>query len=139
MTDAAKAPMELELFSNTYRIGTLDAVRQFHVTRKLGPVLTGLMEGREKARESKDADGEDAFLKMLSPVIEQIGKLTQEDSEYVLFTCLSCVSRKVADEKWVRVMNGNRLQFEDIKMPAMMRLAFEVIKENLGDFFAVLP
>ncbi len=44
-----------------------------------------------------------------------------------------------APDKWVRVINGGRLQFDDIKMPTMMRLAFEVIKENLGDFFGALP
>jgi hypothetical protein len=38
------------------------------------------------------------------------------------------------------LLNGsNKLQFEDIDLPVMMRLAAAVVQENLGGFFALLP
>jgi hypothetical protein len=67
--------------------------------------------------------------------------MTDEDVEYIIFTCLSVVQRQQPDGRYQGVANlqARSLQFQDIDLPVMMRLAAAVVQENLGGFFALLP
>jgi hypothetical protein len=125
---------EIEIGGQQYRIGKMDAMRQFHVARRLAPVLASL------GISATELDGIDLF-SVLGPVSEVLAKMPNEDVEYVIGSCLSVVHRREG-EKWAQVQSPlpqARLMYADIDMPVMVRLAVEVVKDNLGGFFADLP
>jgi tail assembly chaperone len=132
--DATQLP-QIEIAGHTYRIGKLDAITQFHIVRKLGPLIVAVIKG---LNDEKEKSKEEFIEELLKPTLAAISDLNKEDSEYVLFSALSAAYRQVG-EKWVRMANGNRLQFEDTPMPTMMRLVYDVVQENLIGFFAAPP
>lgn len=123
----------IEIGGNTYKIGKLNAIQQFHITRRLAPSLWALAEASGSAPSNSDP------ILALKPVAQAVSQLSDEDSEYVLHTCLGVVMR---DQKgqWARVWaKGGGLMFDDIDLQVMMQLTFAVIRENLGNFFSALP
>lgn len=127
--------METTINGAVYQVRKLTPYQQFHVARRLAPALWAL---------STMADGDtsgtlhDKVLGALEPVAEILAKMTDADSEYILTTCLSVVYRQ-SGNSWGPVApqgSAGALMFDDITLPIMMRLTFEVLKENLGSFFA---
>lgn len=136
--------MELTLGSAEYSTRKLSAIQQFHVARRLAPLLWALGEGLVQALSSGKSeisvDGVDANgLFALKNVADMVAQMSDADSEYVLNTCLSVVRRKQSGG-WANIQaSGGGLMFDDIDLQTMMQLAVTVIKENLGNFFDALP
>jgi hypothetical protein len=76
---------------------------------------------------------------MTGPVMEMLSKMSDDEANYIIFTCLSACRRKQG-EAWAPVMSpdGKRIMFADIEMPAMIRLSIETMKLNLGNFLTEL-
>lgn len=130
---------EIEFAGNRYSIGRLDAMRQFHVARRVAPVLTRLASAGGLSALMGAVGGDDeALAAKLIPIMEEastvVSEMKDSEVEYVIFTCLSVVTR-FSGTGWAPVSRGNQLMFADIDMSAMMRLTVETIKENMGDFF----
>lgn len=118
--------MEVELKGIIYRIGTLNVFDQWNVARRLMPLLSSL----------SDVKDDKTLLAVLSPVLGSIGQMSDEDTSYILNTCLAVVTRKDTQGNWVKILGGkNLLMFQDIDMLAMLRLTMYVITENMGTFF----
>lgn len=125
---------EFDYNGSTYRIGKLDAFKQFHVARRLAPVLASLGLGVERLKEMGGS-----FEELLGPISEVVSKMPEVDVDYILHACLHVTQRKQGD-KWARVWaQGGGLLFQDMDMQAMLRITVEVVKGNLGGFFAMLP
>lgn len=115
--------MEINMDGHDYRIATLDARKQFHIVRRMLPVISGIAAGGEA----------------LDKIAECVGKLSDEDADYVLFGLLSAVSKKQENGLgWAKVSNGNALMFADMPMPTMLKLAAEAFKANLSGFFPAI-
>ena len=115
---------DLTINGAEYVTGKMNAIKQFHVTRRLMPVLGSLAS----------ANGKD-LVDMLPALAESIGKMPDEDAEYVLFACLDVARRKQSNGLApVRAANGG-LMFDDIDLAAMMQISAAVLQENLGGFF----
>ena len=123
---------QIEINGAQYRVGKMDARRQFHVMRRLAPLLSTL--GPVAAGGLDDPAA-------LAPMAAVLAGLSDEDVDYVLDTCLAVCQRQQGDA-WaaIRVPNGKASlsMFADIDMAAELRLTAEAIKGNLGDFFAPL-
>lgn len=120
-----------------YKAGSLDAMKQFHVTRRLAPFLPKLAgDGLPLNTEALSGAAVFAFLE---PLAACVATMSDADAEYVLHTCLEVVERQQPTGGWAKVMAGGRLMFEDIDMAAMLVCAFHVLQRNLSGFFAVLP
>lgn len=123
---------QVEINGAQYRIGKMNARQQFHVMRRLAPIMASL--GPLAAGGLDDAGA-------LAPMAAVVAGLSDEDVDYVLDACLLVCQRQQGDG-WaaIRVPNGKTTlsMFADIDMAAELRLAAEAIKENLGDFFAPL-
>lgn len=146
---------QIELAGGTYKIGTLDAFKQFHVARRLAPALFALSEaaasvgeaGNSFLNDSESSDAQDdapksnsgtvAVLVAFRPVAEAIARMSDDDANYVLKTCLSVVFRQQGTG-WQRIMVKDNLLFQDITMQTMMQLAARVIQGNMGNFFCAL-
>lgn len=122
---------DIEVNSNTYRIGKMDTRKQFHVSRRLAPLLAGI--GGAIAG-SMAGDGS-ALAATFQPIAEALSKMSDEDTDYVLDNCLAVVSRLQGNQFAPVMARGGALMFDDIDLPSMMQLAVAVIRENLGGFF----
>lgn len=133
-----------------YRAEEIDAMKQFHVVRRLAPVLAQLAAAFSKTTvgTSLKATAEPvaaaaidtgAAVAGLEGVATALASLTDDDANYVLHTLLAHVTREQPGAGWHKVSNGSQLMFADLKLPALMFLAFKALQENLGDFFAAVP
>ncbi len=127
---------EITIAKNVYRVGKMNALQQFHVARRLAPVLATMGLSLRQLADGSKMSIED-FLPVLGPVTEILAHMTDEDANYVIFSALSVSERKQGD-KFAPVVNGVNLMFQDLDLPAMMRLVVEVLKENLGGFLTGL-
>jgi hypothetical protein len=122
--------------ANTYRIGKrLNAMEQFHCSRRLGPALVvasvtfqDILSGRKLAMED--------WVGVAGPVMEIVSHMSDEDVEYVIFTCLSVVERAQGSAGWAPVIAPDRktLLFADMDQFELIRLTVEVMQINLQNF-----
>lgn len=134
---------ELTLFEGTpeertYQIGKLDAMKQFHLVRRLGPVLVIAGVSLDMIRSGMKVDMGD-IVAMAGPVMEVMSRMPDDEAEYLVFLCLSVCKMKQGD-KWAPLMSpdGKKLMFSNIEMPEMLRVVVEVLKDNLGNFLTGL-
>lgn len=131
---------KVEIDGHTYMLGRLDAFQQFHVARKIGPIMIKLNIGlTDLALMSKDKDHQEVLPLLLGPVTEVVAKMATEDVDFVLHTCMGVCGR--VDPTIGRaspVMRGAQLMFQDISMATMLQLTVGVLRENLTDFFPIL-
>lgn len=124
----------LEVNGHKYGIGKIPPITQFHITRRLAPMLAQMGISLQMLKAGADTD----FLSVLGPLTDMLAKMSDDDANYVIFTCLAVVTREDSG-KWTRVSTGTNMMYEDIDMATMLRLAIEVVKENLGSFMRGLP
>ncbi len=123
--------LEVELDGATYRVGRLNAFQQWHVFRRIVP-LFGAFEGFSEKQDEARA----SLLAHLMPLFEAARGMSDEDTNYVLNTCLSAVTvRDKVTKGWSRLSQGGGLLMFEISMTVMLRLTMYVIMENLSDFF----
>jgi hypothetical protein len=134
-----------------YRTGQLNAKLQFHVARRLAPVIasiSALATDGQAAPAPLNGTGEDMAAtgqpdnaKFFAVLADAIRALPDTDCDYVLSTCMSVVMRRQGDH-WIPVWNkaSDQPQFADITLNVLMQLTFAVIQDNLGGFMpAPLP
>ena len=130
---------EVKVGDQSYRIGKLDAMKQFHVTRRILPFFTEIAKATTDIPDFSAMSEEDRnieFFKALAgPLSTALSAMKDEDSEYIIYTCLGAVSRQQG-QTWAPVVaRGHSLMFEDIDLATMLRLTSEVVQENLSGFF----
>jgi hypothetical protein len=147
---------EVTVGKQAYRVGRIAPYKQFHLVRRLSPAVFALGKVADSAKsllaEPSKVNGEVPLLASLKdlrlgellgtfePVALALAQMSDADTEYVLNVCLDACQRQVSAEVWqpVRAPNG-KLMFDDLGMQEMLQLAFEAIKENLGNFFLGPP
>lgn len=123
--------MEFELDGITYRVGKLDARAQFHIVRRLAPVLGELAPSMQGGKSGIDA---------LPAIASAIAKLSDTDADYCIFGLLKVVSRKQPQGLgWGPVSTGELLMYDDIDMTKMLKLAWQSVSFNMSGFFAAMP
>ena len=122
--------MEFELEGRTYRANKIDARTQFHIVRRLAPVLGEIAP----ALQGKGG------LEALPPLASAVAKLTDSDADYAIFGLLKAVVRKQDQGLgWGPVATGEQLMYDDITMPLMLKLAWQSFSFTMSGFFAALP
>lgn len=136
---------DIPIGDNVYRVGTISAMQQFHVMRRLAPVLGGFAEVVRSALKSGKTgvellsalkEGQVDISTVIEPMLKAISEMSDADSEYVINTCLNVCARRIEGGKgWAPVRSSGQLMFNDIKLTAMAQLVWKVLEANLGDFF----
>jgi len=144
---------EFEINGITYRIGKMAVFQQFHLERKVAPLIPKLVpvflklqsavkppaegdqESPEEAQPNPLTGDLAATVDMLSPFMDAIAGMDDAQAEFILGTSLSVVSRKQG-EVWSPVWSsrGNVAMFDDIDMNDMLKITYRVILEALGPF-----
>ncbi|EIT1501268.1 hypothetical protein L1H89_004590 [Salmonella enterica] len=124
----------------------LSVFDQLKVTRKLLPVLAGMMSDFGSIRSLLPADGkiDGAKFDALKPVFEtllpriadELSSLTEDDTNAIIHPCLAVVSRKHMGG-WTPVFNSGQLVFDDIDLLTMLQLVARVVADSLGNFLPV--
>lgn len=142
--------MEFKIGDHTYRTGRLDAMKQFHVGLKIGPAFAALAVAKARAATSlpklaegveasaaEDAAATVAMAEVFKAMADALATMPEADVNYLLKTCLP-VCERLEGTAWAKVMASNgALMFEkETDFKVLLRLVMEVIKENLGGFFA---
>lgn len=140
--------MEFEIKGVKYRTAKLSVFDQLKVTRKLLPVLAGMMSDFGSIRSRLPADGKidtvkfehlkPVFETMLPRIAEELSSLTEDDTSAIIHPCLAVVSRRHMDG-WVPVFTQGELMFDDIDLLVMLQLVARVVADSLGNFFAYTP
>jgi hypothetical protein len=135
-----------EIGPRKFSLRKLDAIRQFHIVRRMGPMLSSLLpELQGLARGAKNFDGlpEDEKISELSrlapPFMQGLAKLSDEDANYVLYGLLSCVEIQQGGGNWASVYANGMLMFQDLELPLLLQLAGRAFAYNLSGFFSALP
>lgn len=140
---------ELEIGGNAYRINSMPAMTQFHVMRKLGPVLPGIVpvlaqaaaalpqaDGQEDGGTMTTVDGVAAIAMAARPLLDGLAAMADADAEYVINHCLSAVMRRDSGGKsWNAVSRDGVTMFDDIDLMTSMQIVWAVLRENYTGFF----
>ncbi|HWI02394.1 MAG TPA: hypothetical protein VNT52_00950 [Acidimicrobiales bacterium] len=117
-----------------YRADRIDAMKQFHIVRRLAPVLA------EVAAVAKaDAADEGAVVAVVGAVGNALAGLSDADADFVLHGLLAAVSFQRDGEGWHRVSVGGAIMRADLPLPDLLFLAFKSAQANFADFFAAVP
>lgn len=128
---------QVEINGRTYTIKRLPAMQQFHVARRLAPIMAAFIDG---IPSTSDVAGSLAGFD-LTKIGEEVASLSDKDAEYILNTCLSAVTYRDEENQRdfsVQVKPGI-MRYDFIGLPEMLRLTGEVIKLNLGGFIPAAP
>lgn len=127
--------MEFEVNGIKYRVAKLDAMKQFHVARKLAPIFSMFAEHFGKAPGGKASAAQDIdFMSVLGPLAEAIGNLPDASAEFIINTCLDAVTR-LDGAGWAKVRT-TQIMYPDIDMTVMLQLVWRVLEANLSAFFS---
>lgn len=136
---------EFQIGDFTYRAYNMSARVQFHVARRIGPLLVQLLPVAPQltAPTPIGADGKPAtndkllfVATLIEPLSEALAKLSDADCDYVLDECLSVVQRRQEQGNWVNVWNrsAKASQFADIDLSTMLQIVVKVLASQLTPF-----
>ncbi|MBN4665437.1 hypothetical protein HUS73_05935 [Pandoraea nosoerga] len=147
---------EIEIRGVKYRIGKLSAMKQFHVSRKIAPLVPTLLPIMLELASSKGGavqstvaaapdgggvDGDSAGIlsrpQLLQPFADGLASLPDDQAEYVIGECLAVVQR-FQGNAWFSIWAAAAKQptYDDIDLAAMIELSVKVIADSLGPFIA---
>ncbi|HAT2283676.1 TPA: hypothetical protein I8190_000356 [Citrobacter freundii] len=139
--------MEFEIKGVNYRTAKLDVFQQLKVSRKLLPILAGVLADFGSVRAMLPAGGlENANPDALAPVLEKVlpriaeelAALSEDDTNAIIHPCLAVVVRENG-KVWAPVFNSGQLMFDDIDLFSMLQLVARVVADSLGNFLPALP
>lgn len=131
--------MEFELKGQQYRTAKMDAFAQLKVSRKLLPVLAGMMADFNGIKSA--AQGGDVYKAMeiaLPKIADALADMSEEDTNAIIHPCLAVVSRQHG-KGWTPVFGQGELMFDDIDLISMLQMVGRVVGDSLGNFLQELP
>ncbi|MCW2485721.1 hypothetical protein J5069_07400 [Candidatus Symbiopectobacterium sp. NZEC127] len=126
--------MEISLKGQDYRLSKLSVFDQLKVTRKLLPMLAGMLSDVGDLKSIKS----DGAMQALPKIADAIAALPDDDVNAIIHPCLAVVARK-HDKAWTPVFSQGELMFDDIDLFTMLSLVARVVADSLGNFLHELP
>lgn len=136
---------EFKVGNRDFQLSKLDAFKQFHIVRRIGPLLSDLlpaMKGYTNVRDLSKLPQDkqlDLIAEFASPIMEGLAKLSDEDADLVLYGLLESVEMKQTSGNWMRVSSGKMLMIQDFDLSVLLNLAGRAFIFNLANFFPALP
>src|ERR1700684_70673 len=130
---------EFQLNGHEYKIGKLSAFEQFHLSRKIAPLIPPLIPVFVQLSKSGGLAGDLTQLPaLIQPFADSLAAMSDTTAEAVLNTCLSVISRRAdVGESYIRIWHKDRkiFMFEDLNsMEFTIPLVIKVIQDSLGPF-----
>lgn len=133
-----------EINGKKFKLLKIDAFKQFHIARRVAPILGDLLpafKDIQKVQKGELSESEklEEFAKILTPLLNGLAKLSDEDSNKVLFGLLASVEVQQDSGNWARVSNDTMVMMQDLELPILLQLAGKAFAFNLTGFFGALP
>lgn len=140
---------DFEIGGKKFKLNKIDALKQFHIVRRIGPILSDLLpamkdaaklQGGTKSLESMSEEQKlDSIAKFVEPIMSGLSKLSDTDAELVLYGLLASVEVQQTHGNWAKVATKDMLMMQDLELPVLLKIAGQAFMFNLTGFFAVLP
>lgn len=131
--------MEFEIQGIKYRTAKLSVFEQLKVSRKLMPILVGVMSDFQSVRTLFANNDTEGLISIILPKIAKAAsELSDEDCDAIIYPCLNVVSRQHL-KGYSKVFDQGALMFDDITLPTMLQLVARVVGDSLGNFLQELP
>lgn len=137
---------DFEFGGRKFKLCKIDAFKQFHIVRRIGPLLADLLPamssmgaGVKNFEALSETEKFDQLAKFAGPLMTGLSKLSDADADLVLFGLLHAVEVQQAAGNWARVSTGSMLMIQDMELPVLLQLAGRAFMFNLSGFFAALP
>ncbi|QZN96388.1 phage tail assembly chaperone [Symbiopectobacterium purcellii] len=131
--------MEISLKGQEYRLDKLNVFDQLKVTRKLLPLLAGLVSDFATLKARAAGGNLGSVLESTLPKIADVlAGLPDEDVNAIIHPCLAVVARK-HEKGWAAVFSQGQLMFDDIDLMTLLSLVAQVVADSLGNFLRELP
>lgn len=137
--------VEFEIGGKQFRFEKLPAMQQFHVSRKIAPLMPPLMPvfaqvAKDLAKEKKGSmtDDLEKIGPLLQPFCDALAGMPDETAEYVFGTCLSII-RVNHSGNWISFWNSTAkmAMMADMNDAGLMiQLVARVIQDSLAPFIA---
>lgn len=140
------ADRDFEILGKKFKLNKIDAMKQFHIVRRISPILSELLPALNSLSKSQkhleslsQTEQLDGFAKIASPIMSGLSKLSDQDSDRVLFGLLSAVEIQQEAGNWARVATDSMLMIQNLELPVLLQLAGRSFAYNMAGFFAALP
>ena len=135
---------DFEIGSRKFKLNKIDAFKQFHIVRRVAPILADLLPAMKDIQKVTNTDLSesaklDELAKIAAPLMNGLSKLSDEDANRILFGLLSSVEVQQVSNNWARVATDSMLMIQDIELPMLLQIAGRAFMYNLSGFFAGLP
>jgi len=138
---------QCQIDGHNYKIEKLNAFDQLHLARKVAPLLPKLLPALPAAlsvgidiKKAVD-DKQDLPVKtiesiswIIEPALDAISSMQKDDVEYIIGLCLSVTKRQNGDI-WTAAWHNGQLMLGDMNMMTMVKIVWQVIQVNLGNYF----
>lgn len=121
--------MEFEIKGKKYRSTKLGVFEQLKVSRKLLPVLAGIL-GELKG-------GKITIESALPKIAQSVADLQEDDCNAIIHPCLAVV-RCENGKGFDAIFSSGQLMFDDIDLMTMLQIVARVIGDSLGNFLQEL-
>lgn len=133
---------EFDIGGRKFKLCKIDAFKQFHIVRRIGPIMSELlpavasMAKQKGARKLSDAESLEQAGKVFAPIMNGLSKLSDEDADRVLFGLLSSVEVQQSAGNWAKVSTDSMLMMQDMDLPTLVQAAGKAFMYNLGSFIS---
>lgn len=136
---------DFEIGTRKFKLCKIDAFKQFHIVRRIGPLLADLLPAMKDVQKMSSSDSLsesdklDQLAKFASPIMTGLSKLSDQDADLVLFGLLASVEIQQGGGNWARVASPTMLMVQDLELPVLLQIAGRAFMFNLSGFFGALP
>lgn len=131
---------DFEISSRKFKLNKIDAFKQFHIVRRLAPILGDLISVAQKVKALNPSHINEEQIQMITPIMNGISKLSDADANLVLLGLCSAVEmQQMPLGNWARVATDAGLMFQDLELPVLLQIAGRSFSYNLAGFFGSLP
>lgn len=134
---------DFEIGSKKFKLNKLNALKQFHIARRVTPILADLLpylkDFKLALTVTSESEKLEQFAKIATPFMNGISKLSNADSELVLIGLLSCVEVQQSSGNWARIANDEMIMIQDLDLPVLLQAAGRGFIYNMKGFFDGLP
>lgn len=129
----------------TYDFGKLSAREQFHIARRLAPLVKGLGEvvataggvgeiisAAKTGQLGRVITKVDPFA-IAQPLLDALASMSDEDADYIMDKCLA-VTKRQDNMIWTPIVLNGVPMYQDMDYLVIMQIAYHVIQRNLVNF-----
>jgi len=127
-----------------FKVSKINAMKQYHIVRRIAPILSEMLPAMKDIAKIKSStemsqdDQLDQAAKIAGPIMMGLSKLSDKDSEFVLYALLSAVEIRQAEGNYAFIVRDSMLMFENLELPILLQAAGRSFMYNMAGFFDVL-